>query len=236
MSDMIKSIKISKLGPILILVAALSACSSDSAVEPVSQYTSSPEAAAGEDTKSGGVYKGVIAGSTGIVKVVLQKGVIEMKITLDGVSKTLTTTALASWTSGEPIKNVLFTIDDWQATFSVAINGANPGVSLTIPGHANAEVVLLKETSKAIVRLFEGAYTGTESGTWNFVVKGAELGGVSKSVDGLNTLLFFGLVNGNVITLDTIKGSGTISGDNVSGTWEVPGSTSKGAWTGKRVM
>lgn len=159
-----------------------------------------------------------------------------MKITLDGVSKTLTTSALASWTSGELIKNALFTADDWQATFSVAINGANPGVSLTIPGHADAEVVLFKETSKSIVRLFEGAYTGTESGTWNFVVQGTELGGVSRSSDGLNTLLFFGLVNGNAIALDTIKGSGTISGDQVSGTWEVPGSASKGAWTGKRVM
>ncbi len=218
---------------ITLAVAAVS-CSKDSTT-PASIFPTSPEAQAADDSKSGGVYKGAVVGSSGVIKIVLQKGVKEIQLTIDDVSKTLTTTSLDSWTSGEIIRNASFTADDWEVLLSVGATGIGPTTILTIPGHASAEAILTKETSKAIVRVFEGTYAGTESGTWNFAIQGATLSGISKSADGLTTTSFAGLVNGNVITLDAIQGGGTIDGDNASGTWS-GSSGASGTWLGKRVM
>ena len=220
---------------VMILAAAASSCSKDT-VAPVSTLPTSPEAQSADDSKSGGVYKGTIVGSSGVLKIVLQKGVKEIQMTISGVSKTLTTTSLDTWTSGEIIRNALFTKDDWQVMFNVGAAGIGASVTMTIPGHASAEAILTKETSKAIVRVFEGTYTGSESGSWNFVIQGGALSGISRSTGGLTTTSFVGLVNGTVITLDSIQGSGTISGDNASGTWVGSSPDINGTWTGKRIL
>src|SRR5262245_36400978 len=86
-------------------MAAIS-CSDDSPA-PSSAFSNYPEASSTEDAKSGGIYKGVIAGSTGKVVVVLQKGAKEIRLTMDGESRTLTTTMLSTWTSGSLIKNAV---------------------------------------------------------------------------------------------------------------------------------
>ncbi|MBL7851647.1 MAG: hypothetical protein JNN04_12150 [Cyclobacteriaceae bacterium] len=210
-------------------------CSSDS-TSPASSFSGSPDAKASEDAKSGGIYKGVIAGSSGYFAVVLQSGLTHIKVTMDGESRTLTTTGLASWVSGEPIKNVVFASGDWQATFSVGAAGNTPSISFSIPGHTDPRVALLKEYSNGQVRLYEGSYTGTSSGTWNFLTQGPALTGVSRSQDGNSSLTFYGFVNENSLTLDVVEGTGTFSGDNVSGTWSLSGSADSGTWTGKRVM
>jgi hypothetical protein len=213
----------------------LLSCSSDT-TEPASSFSSSPDARASEDARSGGIYKGVIVGSSGYFVVVLQSGLTHIKVTVDGESRTLTTTALASWTTGDPLKNVLFVSGDWQATFSVGAAGNVPSISFTLPGHPDPKVALFKEVSTAQVRVFQGSYSGTSSGTWNFITQGPALTGVSRSADGGSTLTFYGLVNGNSISLDVVDGSGTISGDQVSGTWSDSVNAGSGNWTGKRVM
>lgn len=216
-------------------VCFLLSCSSDS-TEPASSFSGSPDAKASEDARSGGIYKGVIAGSSGHFAVVLQSGLTHIKITLDGESRTLTTTGLASWTTGEPIKNVVFSSGDWQATFSVGAAGNVPSISFSIPGHSDPKVALLKEYSTGQVRLYEGTYTGSSSGTWNFLTQGSALVGVSRSQDGASSLTFYGLVNQNDIILDVVEGTGTFNGDSVSGTWSDAGAGASGTWTGKRVM
>lgn len=220
---------------ILVAVAIIvGACGSDPA--PTSAFKNSPDAKATEDTKSGGIYKGVIVGSSGFFAVVLQSGLKEIVLTLDGEKRTLTTTALDSWTSGEPIKNVVFTSGDWSATFSVGGAGIVPSVTLSLAGHTGAQAVIIKELSTAVVRAYEGTYSGSESGTWNFVLQGPVLSGVSRTTSGSGSSTFYGLVNGNDLTLQTpITGSGTISGDSVNGTWQTDTSTS-GTWSGKRVL
>lgn len=228
-----KHVLIRFLLPVLLFVSF--SCKKDDA-EPVSLLPTAPEAQSIHDAKSGGVYKGVIVGSSGVIKVILQKGVVEIHMTLDNVSKTLTTTDLDGWTSGEIIRNARFTADDWEILFSVGAEGTGSGANLNIPGHPDAEVIMLKETSKKIVRAFEGTYAGTESGNWNFIIQDAVLAGISRSADGLTMLAFSGLVNESSITLDTLEGTGTISGDNVTGTWTGSVSGSGGTWTGKRIL
>ncbi len=219
----------------VILALVLFSCSKDTAT-PASTFPTAPEAQAADDNKSGGVYKGAIVGSSGVIKIVLQKGVKEIKLTIDNVSKTLTTTSLDSWTSGQIIRNASFVADDWAVLLSIGATGIGATAILTIPGHSGAEAILTKETSKAIVRVFEGTYTGTESGSWNFVIQSEALSGISRSADGMTTATFAGLVNGNVITFDTLQGGGTIDGDNASGTWAGTTPGVSGTWKGKRVM
>ena len=225
----------SRFWVLVILGSSLLSCSKDS-TEPASTLSNSPEAVASENTKSGGVYKGVLVGSSGYFTIVLQGGQKQIRVTMDGETRTLTTTALESWSSGDLIKNALFVADDWQATFSVGIAGSSPSANFTIPGHPNLQAVVLKELSNAQVRAYEGQYSGSSSGTWNFIVQGQAMTGVSRSADGGTAKTFYGLVDGNSIVLDVINGSGTISGDNVSGSWSDPGTGGTGTWTGKRSM
>lgn len=224
------------LSTVLVLFLSLLSCSKDSTT-PATPLVTTPEADATEDSSSGGVYKGAFVGSSGVIKVTLQKGKVEVILTLDGVTKTLTTTALATWKTGQAISNVDFINGDWKATFSVAAGGASPSVTLVIPGHT-ITVALMKEKSTLLIKAYEGTYAGSETGNFNFVVRGSELLGISRSTDGKTVNPFYGTVSGNTITLTNIQATGTINGDVVSGVWagqSGSGATS-GTWTGKRTL
>jgi hypothetical protein len=219
----------------LFIAATAISCSSDPSA-PTSAFKNSADAKAEENTKSGGIYKGVIAGSSGFVVVVLQSGLKEIRLTLNNEKRTFTSTDLDGWVSGEPIKNAVFIAGDWSVTFSVGAAGNVPSLTLSIPGHPGAQAVIVKELSTDVVRAYEGTYSGTESGTWNFVLQGPVLIGVSRTTDGSGSTLLYGFVNENSITLQPpVTGSGTISIDNVSGTWESD-TPASGTWTGKRVL
>jgi len=216
-------------------IALLSSCS-ESSDNPTSAFSNKPEALAAEDTKSGGIYKGVIVGSSGFFTVVLQNDSKEVRVTLDGESKSLATTSIPNWVSGELIKNAVFVSGDWSATFSVGIDGRNPSITFSIPGHPDAQVVIIKELSSAVARLYEGTYSGTNTGSWNFIIQGPVLSGVSRTADGSGSMEFSGIINGSTITLSTIAGSGTITVDNVNGTWQDTTGGGSGTWTGKRIL
>ena len=62
------------------------------------------------------MYKGAIIGSSGTIKIVLQNGKKEIVLKIDGVTKTLTTTALEGWTSGQEISGATFTSGDWTVS------------------------------------------------------------------------------------------------------------------------
>jgi hypothetical protein len=207
---------------------------------PAPTLASAPEADPAEDTKSGGVYKGALIGSSGTIKITLQKGVKEMEVTLDGVKKKLTTTALNSWTSGQEIVSAVFTNGDWSVTLSVTASGDDGGIAFNIPGHPNIMPVLTKELSTAQVKAYEGTYAGTDSGTWNFIEKSGTIYCVSRSTaDPTNTATFFGTKTGNALTMEAIGGGvtavGAINGNSCSGTWEESADV-KGTWTGTRTL
>src|SRR5262245_7096733 len=120
-------------------------CSKDEAAAPA--LASAPEATAEHDTKSGGVYKGAIVGSSGTIKIVPQGGKKEIILKLDGVTKTLTTTALESWTSGQEIVSATFSSGDWSIILSLNTTGTDGSIYFTIPGHSDITLALFKETS-----------------------------------------------------------------------------------------
>ena len=218
-----------------ILLFGLLSCKKDE-VAAVSAFSSAPEAQAEHNTKSGGIYKGALIGSSGNIKITLQKGVASILATIDGVSKTLTTTSLGSWTSGQPIKNAVFSSGDWQMTFTVGVDGSNPVATFSIPGHPTMDSILGKESSSAVIRVFEGTYKGSETGTWNIMYQAGTLLGLNRPSNSMSGNHFVGLVDSNMITIDTFIGSGKIDVDKVSGEWQGSTPDVKGTWEGKRTL
>ncbi len=219
----------------LLLISPLSCKKDDPA--PSSSLVTTPDAKAANDDKSGGIYKGALIGSSGIIKIILQDGVTQIEVTLDGVKKTLTTTALASWTSGQAIVDALFSSGDWQITLSVDADGQNLSLTMNIAGHPNITGVIVKETSTVLVKAFEGTYAGSESGTWNFVIQGQYVVGISSGTASNNTL--YGSIDGNVITFSSVTATGTVTPgnpDTVAGTWSGSTPDFNGTWTGKRTL
>ncbi len=217
----------------LLLIGPLSCKKDDPA--PVNSLATAPDAKAANDALSGGIYKGALIGSSGIIKITLQDGVKQIEITLDGVKRTLTTTSLASWTSGQAIVDALFSSGDWQVTLSVDADGQNLSLGFTIAGHPNISGVIVKETSTYLVRAFEGTYAGSESGTWNFVIQGQSVYGISTGATGTTEL--YGSIAENVITFSSVSAAGTLTPgnpDTVAGEWQGSTPNSTGTWTGKR--
>jgi len=210
----------------------------------------SPEAVAGNDTKSGGVYKGILVGSTGTIKIVLQNGTSDVKafVDFDDIKDTLTTTDLAGWNSGDPINNVTFTGKTITMTFSVAADGSSPIVNIIIPGHSNVTTSIAKETSTVILKCYEGTYTTTagpdkgkteSSGTINYWVKDNQFIGKAKNSAQNEADTFTCTVDGTTVTGSSVNGtsiSGTSSGDAMTGTWNHASSGNSGTWEGKRTL
>lgn len=198
-----------------------------------------PEAKAEHDGGSGGVYKGVIVGSTGTIALYLYNTGTEVKalVSFDGQNTTMTTQSLSTWMPGQAITNALFTgtINGQaiSAYFSVGANGSNPQVQLTIPGHT-VKVAVYKETSTALVKNYEGTYTGDDAGTFNMAFHGNDYSIVADNDD---DPIEGTLVNGAIdINNGKVEIKGTFSGDDVSGTWKDTPNNKQGTWSGKRTL
>ena len=206
--------------------------------------TAAPDAMAANNTSSKGIYKGVLIGSTGTIKFdVLNNGTsITALMVIDGVPVNLV--SAISWVSGQPyvapftgmLAGAAVTIN-----FSVDASGGTPIIiSNNIPGHPSAQFSLVKETSLALVEVFEGTYSTTrpETGTFNIMVSRVlgKWGGVSRKSTGTSN----GNVNGTIdANLNMIDGGGSkmgvFSGDQLDGKF-TDGSANTVTITGKRTL
>ena len=218
----------------------ITGCSKDKATVPVSVFRTKAEAKAIHDNKSGGIYKGVLIGSSGIVRIVLQDGLMQVIMTVDGVTRTLSTTALSTWTSGQLIQNVTFDNGNWSASFSVAADGSNPQLIPNIPGHLNMIIAVVKESSAHLIKLYEGSFSGpgitSPQNRWNFISNDSLVYGIrsdgSGGVEDVN-----GTQTGNAVSGDAGSGvsfSGTFFGKNVTGIWQ--DNSDNGTWVGVRKL
>jgi VCBS repeat-containing protein len=231
---------------ILSLVAGFLACNKNDDKNPKEdpyQCTTciqSPEAKAEYDVSSAGVYKGILVGSTGTIALYLYNTGTEVKalVSFDGKSGTLTCATLGSWIPGQAISNALFTgtIDNEQvsATFSVDANGQNPQVTVQIPGH-DVHVAVYKETSSALIRSFEGTYSGDNSGIFNMVFTGDDFTLIS---DGDGDPVSGTVVNGTIhLEFNGTTVDGAMEGsDAISGTWVDSNSGKSGTWSAQRTL
>jgi hypothetical protein len=219
----------------LLLMAPLSCKKDDPA--PSATLPETPEALAEHNDKSGGIYKGAFANATnsGMLKVVLQGGTKNVVITLNGTTRTLTTTGLDTWTSGDEIVAAVFTSGDWTVTVGIAADGSSFDMSGNLAGQTSFDGTVLKESSTLLVRVYEGTYAGDASGKWNFATQGTYLSGVYSGDAGSDN--FVGSIVGTTISVAssgsvTAVGTTTNEAKNASGTWT--GSSTSGTWTGVR--
>ena len=165
-----------------IAILSLNACKKDSdTVDLPAAYKcvtckTTPDAVAANNSSSKGIYKGVIIGSTGtIVFDIANNGsAITAVMVINGVTVNLTSNV--TWVAGQaytaPFTGVMngapLTIN-----FSVGISGGTPTVtSSNIPGHPDASLNIIKETSGNMVECFEGTFLTTrpETGIFNMIV------------------------------------------------------------------
>lgn len=223
------------------LAIGLFSCSKDKDAAPSLPVNleSTPGAVAACDNNSGGVYKGVLVGSSGYFKLSLENGTDtnSCRIVFDGKTAYLTTTALANWTPGQPIDNAVFagTLngEPISLTMSCDAYGANISVSVEYPNHTIG-VTVFKETSSTLVKCYEGTYTASgssEIGVFNLAVYGTEAFGFQKDSHGSGS--FTGTVSGNKLTIE--GQSITIDDNGISGT-ATAGDGTVLTITGKRSM
>jgi len=206
------------------------------------ELVTQPEATSTENNKSGGVYKGVLTGSTGYVKITLQGGQKSVTVTMDGVTKTLNEESFvpANWSSGQAITQAKFSKDNWRVVFAVNEDGSNPIIVVEIPGHSNIAVAAMKETSTSLVRSFEGAVNygdTTANSIFNFVVNGNSFSGTVRIAGESETYSMSGTIQGDTTMVGTVNNatvSGTIRGNNASGNIVTPNTSAP--WIAKRTL
>lgn len=227
---------------ILSFTIACSKNGNDGDPENNAPLVTAPEALATENGKSGGVYKGVLVGSTGHVKIVLQNGEQSVSVTMDGVTKKLdkVTFIPSDWRSGQAITNAVFEKDGWKVSFSIDAEGKAPVVKAEIAGHDNVTVTVSKESSTHLVKGFEGTikYGNTASNSvFNFVVWGDSLRGVGRIPGDTITYSTFGTIAGGITLQGVINNAsvtGTINGDEATGTIRTPNATA--TWSARRTL
>lgn len=165
-----------------VAILSLNACKKDNdTVDPPAAYKcvtckTTPDAVAANNSSSKGIYKGVIIGSTGtIVFDIANNGsAITAVMVIDGITVNLT--SAVTWVAGQaytaPFTGML-NGSPVTINFSVGLSGSTPTVtSSNIPGHPNASLNIIKETSSNLVECFEGSYSTTlpETGVFNLII------------------------------------------------------------------
>jgi hypothetical protein len=118
----------------------------------------SSSARAEDDSKSSGVYKGTFVGSSGSFKLIIEAGQIIGYLAVDGTEYLLTTEDISPEDLGNAITNALFTNVNQtvKLLFSVEVDGENPTATVVIDGHDDIQIVVYKETSDVLLKIFEG--------------------------------------------------------------------------------
>lgn len=219
----------------LILGTLFLSCSSDDSSGPTLSDT--PDAKAQYDNSNYGIYKGVFVGSTGTILLnINNEGILSATLTIDGTTKTYTTTETV--TEGTTINNLTFTNGSSSFDFSTDATGMFPTVTaINISGHPNARIAVVKEYSDSLVKCYVGTFSGDDSGTFNLIIEGNEIGGLAKSVGDDASINLSGTLTGNNLAGVFEGGAfvGTKNNNNISGTWNNTLSES-GSWSGTRKL
>jgi hypothetical protein len=159
-------------------IASFSACKKDKATTTpytCPACTTTPDALAANDASSKGIYKGVVIGSSGTIMFdVANNGTtVTAVMVIDGVTVNLV--SAIPWVAGPYTADFTGTLSGSAVTInlSVDLNGGSPvATAISIPGHPNASLTIIKETSAGLVECVEGTYSTTlpETGTFNIIL------------------------------------------------------------------
>lgn len=202
--------------------------------------TEKPTAHAQFDNSNYGIYKGIFVGSSGVIIININNdNTVSATLIIGSTTYHFTTNQTVQ--QNQPT-TVDFTNDDNSFTFVVAANGATPAIiNITINGHPNAAIVVIKETSTAIVKCYEGTFEGDDSGIFNAAISNNLIKALALSTTYDVTYYVTGTVSDNQINAagsasSGASFSGSFSGDNISGKWNNSTAGISGTWSGKRTQ
>jgi hypothetical protein len=219
----------------------LAGCSDDDGPYVCSSCSDSPDALAVNDASGKGIYKGVVIGSSGtiILDIANSDATITGVLVIDDEEIELTADGVFDGGFEGYLYGTISSENDVSIGFYTNSTGSEYEIwSVTIPGHPDAFVGVIKEYSDQLVEIFEGTYSGDESGTFNMVVlRDDDSGEWYAATDG-ETFFEGEIDGGEVVGIDDdqqIVIAGTLSGDSASGQWEdISGGT--GSWKAKRTL
>lgn len=189
--------------------------------------TTTPEAKAANDAGGKGIYKGIVIGSTGTIKFDVQNSgsTIKAFLTIDGTAVELTSNITLEG-SNSYVAPFTGTLNGQQITitFSVGMNGSDPSItSANIPGHPNAQFVLVKETSTALIECYEGTYhtTKPKDGTFNIILSRAvnKWGGIARENGKTEADDVSGKIINNKLVEDNGTTMATLANDEINGSF-----------------
>jgi hypothetical protein len=199
----------------------------DSGTYKCASCTTTPEAKTANDASSKGIYKGIVIGSTGAIKFDVQNGgtLIKAYLTIDGINAELTSNV--AWQGPESYLAPFTGLLNGQAItihFSVGMGGSSPIVtSSSIPGHPNAQFVLVKETSAALIECYEGTYhtSKPEDGTFNIILSRSlnKWSGIARENGKIETDDINGKIVNNKLIEDNGTTIGTLANDEINGSF-----------------
>ena len=193
------------------------------------------------DSTSFGVYKAVLAGNTGRVKIYVNNGdaIVKAYLWLDSLSDTLTSPQ--SFTPGQSISSAVFAGRISGFHLSADADGNNALIeNIFVSGHSNVAGAVAHENSDMQVTCYESTFTGTEKGNFNFIRYGSNVSGVAINSNGL-IYSGAGFITGKVFSIQmngtatTFQGGLDTTGDYYSGSWNATTGLS-GVFSGKRTL
>jgi hypothetical protein len=204
------------------------------------------------DNSNFGLYKAILVGSSGTVKIEINNGNNEAKAYIAINNKTDELTGTNTFIKGQAIDNATFVGAFSSFTFSVESDGTNPVISaIQIEGHDDVLVAVLKQTSTNVASAFEGTSVegNDHKGVFNIIRNDNAYWGISRGADGISysfkgDIGKDGSVRGSSQTTFmglevTMTYSGKFDGNGaISGTWTTSwkGGTNGGSFTGKKTL
>jgi hypothetical protein len=226
------------LNATLLITLILGSCSEN---DPYISFNDSsaavPDALSQFDNSNFGIYKGVFVGSSGTILInINNNGLISVSLTIDGVTYPFTSNV--SITENQQTE-ITFAYQNNSFTFTVEADGSNPLITnVSIEGHPDASIIVVKENSSYVAKLYEGTYEGVgqnnDEGTFNAIVFNDEVYVLYKSTVYGSTSNASGAVDGNAISGVSSMGTvftGNIDNDVMNGTWTTTQSNENGIWS-----
>lgn len=242
-----------KINLILIvgIIICFSACKKNNDTEtPTAAYKcvgckTTPDALAVNNSSSKGIYKGVMIGSTGTIMfdIANSGNTITAVLIIDGVTINLTSavTYMAGQAYTAPFTGTL-NGSPVTINFSVELSGGSPTVtSSSIPGHPNASLNIIKETSSNLIECFQGTYSTTlpETGIFNMIVSRSlsSWTAVARKTGSTTSSVGNGIITDNKL-IDQSQNNrivGVLNGDAINGSF-VDTNNKTVTITGKRTL
>lgn len=215
---------------VLLISCFMSSCTKENTPRlPALGLADSSETKPWLDSTNFGVFKGVLTGETGRIKIYFRNGDTIMKahLTIDSLEDDLVCTEI--FQIGQPVVAAQFTGTRSSFNFTVDETGLQASLdNILVDGRINVYGVIAHESTSNLVYCYESKFTGGQRGQFNFIRYMGNLAQGLARTENDDTFFGKGLVTGDAFKLTlhgplgavrTFQGGIESTGDYFSGSW-----------------